>query len=298
MSTSVGAEIHSRREASGGEPCSVIWTLARIEARRLLCHPIFLGGAMLALVLLAGLPRGTPGASYWGLVGWGLFPLVAATLLATNLAALRTRRDATDELYDALPIRADARTVSLLLAVGFAAAVGVVFVAAAYLYLDAGSGLKVGWYGETAVPSARELAQGPAAVLAFGVLGVALARWLPHVAVAPLVVFAVLASEMVVEGTTPVNRFVDHRLTWFFPFANPSVTPSWSFWPCYQSPANPCDVERFAVASAGWHLLYLAALTALFALLALMRRAPARLLLPAAAVALLAVAVAGVLQLP
>ena len=271
--------------------------LARIEAVRLLGHPIFLGGVVLTIAVFVAMARSAPGAGYWGLAGWGLFPLAGATLLVTNLVALRDHRHGTSDLSGSLPVGERVRTGALLLAVPAAAACSVALLALAYAGMGAGDGLPIGWFGETATPSLRELAQGPAAVLAFGSLGVALGRWVQRVVLAPLVVFGLIAGEMVLEGTTPINALVDHRLTWFWAFANPGITPDWSFWPCYQNPFNPCDVERFAAGSAGWHVLYLAAFAALFGALALLRDAPPRRLLVAAGPAAVVV-VAALLQLP
>jgi hypothetical protein len=299
VSTAVRTRILERPAAREPRSRTAILALGRIESVRLARHPVFLAGAAMSAVLLVlVLPASDPGASYWGLVGWGFSPLAGATLLTANLATLRSTRHGTDALLGSLPVGDRSRTASVLLAVLVGGVVGAGLLAAAYVYLGARAGLEITWIGEKATPSARELAQGPAAVFAAGALGVALARWLPFVVVAPVVALAVLGLQMVVEGMSPVSALTNHHLTWFFPFANPSITPPWSFWPCYQSPANPCDVERFAVASAGWHLAYLGGFAVLFATLALLRDSAPRTLLVACAGPAVAVVVAAQVQLP
>ena len=87
----------------------VVRALARVEARRLLRHPSFLIGTALTVLLIDAaaytniLPE-VDSAAVIALVlmGW-------ATLIATNLAALRSRRDGADELFGSLPTSATAR---------------------------------------------------------------------------------------------------------------------------------------------------------------------------------------------
>jgi hypothetical protein len=84
------------------------------------------------------------------------------------------------------------------------------------------------------------------------------------------------------------------RAMWLLPVADPAVTAGLS-WPCYGRPAPWCGVERFAVASAGWHLLYLATCAALLASLVLTRR---RVRVVGACASLTVLVPTAVIQLP
>jgi hypothetical protein len=83
-----------------------VTALGRVEGRELLRHPVFLVGALLSVALMHAGWHGVYGDERGRamlLSGYGLLPLAAATAIAANLAALRSRRDGTDELYRALP---------------------------------------------------------------------------------------------------------------------------------------------------------------------------------------------------
>jgi hypothetical protein len=295
--SAVGAPAAALRQAPVRSLRRLILALVRVEGIRLLRHPIFVGGAALSAALLFRASRGEPGTSYFVLVFLGLVPLGAATLFVTNLAALRSRRHGTDDLYAALPGPARARTAALLLATVFTVPVSLALVAADYVYLDAGSGLELTWAHASAAPSLAELAQGPVAVVVLGVLGVALARFVPSSVVAPVAAVLVVAAEYALGGSN--WPFEGTQARWLLPFADASVSPAGTYWPCWQSPeAMPCAVERFATASAGWHLFYLAGSGVLFAALAVLRHARRPLPLLALGVATAAMVGAGLAQLP
>jgi hypothetical protein len=249
----------------------LVVALVRIEGVRLLLHPIFLGGTVLSAAVMLRSSSADPGSAYWTLAFFGLVPLGAATLLVTNLAALRSHRNGTDDLYTSLPAPARARTVSLLAATLFTLPVGVALVAADYLLLDAGSGLELTWEQTIGVPSLVELAQGPVAVVVLGLVGVALARLIPSTLVGPVAAVAIFATEYSIGGSN--WPFPGTPARWALPFADPSVSPAGAYWPCWQSPeAMRCAVDRFATDVAGLHLLYLAAIGAVCVVLALLRR--------------------------
>lgn len=249
----------------------LVLALVRIESLRLLRHPIFLGGAALSAAIMLRASTGEPGTSYFVLVFLGLLPLGAATLFVTNFAALRSVRHGTGDLYASLPAPARARTVSLLVACVCTLPVSAALVAADYAYLDAGSGLELTWERTTGVPTLVELAQGPLAVVVLGLLGVALARLIPSTLAGPVAAVAVVATEYALGGSN--WPFPGTQARWALPLADPSVSPSGSYWPCWQSPeAMPCAVDRFATDLASWHLLYLVAIGVLFVGIALGRR--------------------------
>jgi hypothetical protein len=266
--STLGAPVAAESRAPADVLRPLVLALVWIEGVRLLRHPIFLGGVALSAAAMLRASNGDPGTSYWALVFFGLVPVGAATLFVTNFAALRSRRHHTDDLYASLPASARARTVSLLLAPLLTVPVSVALVALDYVLLDAGSGLELTWERTRGVPSLVELAQAPVAVLVLGVLGVALARLIPSTIVGPVAAVAVVATEYAVGGSN--WPFPGTQARWALPFADPSVSPSGSFWPCYQDPGYmPCAVERFATGAASWHLLYLAAIGLLFAAVAL-----------------------------
>ena len=168
----------------------VVWALARAEGRLLLVHPVFLAGVALSAVFIVLSGRDSD-STYWLVVGPGVIPLALATLLAVNFAALRSRRDDTEELYGSLSVPPIVRTVAHLLSAAWAAAAAALLTAAAFLYLGgAGEGLTTE-EGTKALPSVLELAQGPLGVVLLGALGLTLARWLPSLIVAPVAVVAI-----------------------------------------------------------------------------------------------------------
>jgi disulfide bond formation protein DsbB len=116
-------------------PSLEITALARIEGRRLLAHPFFVIGVLLSIAMVY---------AYWSigldprltgmlLSGYALLPLAAATAIAANLGALRSRRDNTDELYASLPRRRSTRAAGQLLGLAYTLPVCVVLLACTYL---------------------------------------------------------------------------------------------------------------------------------------------------------------------
>ena len=280
-------------EVATQRPARVVLALARTESRRLLRHPVFLGGVGLSVLFLATQTDTNTGSgvgqAYFNLMGWGVMPLALAAMLAINLAVTRKGRDRTGELNASLPMPEHARTTAWLLLTICGTAIGAGLTGAAYRYLGASDGLVVDYNGRTAIPSWYELAQGPLVVLVLGVLGVTLALWLPRLVVAFAVAFALLASEMLLVLFT----LSQSQLRWLLPFASSATftRPNASF------PAGiraDDGLAGFDVATAGWHLLYLGALTILLATSALLKPTPLsrRRLLAAGGAALVVVAAA------
>lgn len=279
-------------------------SLARSESRRLLRHPTFLVGLTLSAVLCATGPdiapadvgyhwySGSLGQAYMNLAGNVLVPLALATLVAANLAALRARRDRTEETYRSLPAGARARIAAQLLAVAWPVAIGAVLVSADFVYLGANGGLFVDYGGRKAVPSGFELAQGPLFVLVLGVLGVALAVWVPRFSITLIVAFTIFATEWIFVDSIGVRS----SLHWLVPLADPAkYTRAGAHFP----PAYPSEdgLAGFAVGTAGWHVLYLVALAVVLAALALLRHSSSRRVLAACGVALTVLVAAALPQL-
>jgi len=302
--------VHESMSARRGRPRQrqrQVTVLSRAEGRLLLRHPIFLVGAALSGFLLAidtdvtaeggdnSALSHSLGGAYFNLTGSALLWLALATLLSANLAALRSRRDRTGETYRSFPAEARARTAAHLLAVLWAVGIAVAFVAGDFFYHHAGRGLIVDYSDRRVVPSPFELAQGPLVVLVFGILGVALAVWLPRLTVTLMVTFVIFASEQVFVQLT--SRPVGHSsLRWLFPFANSATytRPGAEFPPQY---LRYDGLAGFDVTAAGWHLLYLAALAISLAALALLRHSPRKRLLGAVGVILVVLVAAALPQL-
>ncbi len=158
--------------------------LACIEGRRLLRQPLVLATAAIAGPLFAALIVVAGREAYydWSLVV-PFVPFAVATLVAVNLAALRARRDGAEDLYGSCPTTGVARTAAHLASLAWALAGVAVLVAIVVLaFMSKGNPL----------PSTVLAAMAPASVALCGTLGLALARWLPHPAVAATAAVAML----------------------------------------------------------------------------------------------------------
>jgi hypothetical protein len=166
--------------------------LAALEGRKLVRHPIFLAGLGLAFVGSAsfvGAAVRLPAVS-WDQHGWTVFVggvlLGLLTLVGTNHAALRDRREHTVEQHDALPVGKGTRTAGLLLATSWPTATGAALLAAVVGYAAIVS--------HVGTVDLVHLAALIVDVVMFGTLGIAIARWLPSSLVAPLVAFGFILS--------------------------------------------------------------------------------------------------------
>ena len=297
VTTLVVGRPNAPEKVAAQPPVRIVLALARAESRRLLRHPVFLGGVGLSALFLATQADTRTGSgvgqAYFNLTGWGVMPLALAAMLALALAASRSGRDRTDELYASLPAPARARMTACLLVSACGTAIAAGLIGAALLFLGASDGLVVDYDGRTAIPSGYELAQGPLVVLVLGALGVSLAVWLPRRAVAFTVAFALVASETLLVLFT----LSQSTLRWLLPFASPATftRPNASFPPGIRADDG---LAGFDVTTAGWHLLYLGALAILLATSALLKPKPvSRRRLIAAGGAGLVVVAAAVLEL-
>lgn len=271
-----------------------VWQLARIEGVRMLRHPVVLVGLALSAAFTIALGRYNVGGDYFAVSGPGLLPLLVS-LVAANLAALRSRRSDTDELYASLPSPARARTLAQLAALAWLGAAAAVFVGVFFVAFGGLDGFVVTYGGETAVPSVGELAQGPLAIATVAALGIVLARWIPFLPAAPvaaagLVVFSLPATIWNLQGAG----------VWLLPLVNAADTPPDSYFPCARlgGATEWCGEPTFLTSSAAWHIVYLAGLGVAFAAAALLRddRRPWTVALTGVGIA--AAVVAGVLQIP
>jgi|1186.fasta_scaffold429661_2 hypothetical protein len=245
--------------------------LARVEARRLARHPLLGLGVLLSLILLVAASGSNGAAQAAEIGGMGSFPLAAGTLLAANAAALRSRRDGTDELFSTLPGSAQTRTSAQLLALLVVVPIAAALVGLMYVAFGAADGLVIAQDGRRHVPVAVELAQGPVAILAMGALGILLGRRMPSPLVAAPVVVALLALEipLAVWGSHAVAR-------WALPFVNDAITVPGSWVPCEPGDvvAHCSTVLGFDLGGMAVHLAYLALTAALCVAGALLPRHP------------------------
>ncbi|MEO8477734.1 MAG: hypothetical protein ABI572_11900 [Actinomycetota bacterium] len=224
-------------------------------------HPILLTGLVFALLGCASFVRafvaGT--AVSWDEDGWmasvGVLMLGIFTMVATNHSALRDRREHTVEQHAMLPVLPPARTSGLLAATLWPAGIAAVLVVA-LAALGAAKGL---------APDSVELihlAERVVSILLLGAIGIALAAWAPSPFVAPVV-------------------------AWFIFFMTPGEAPA-----AWHS-LVPWETMN-STGLATWHLMYLAGLTAAFAVLALARTSRPRALIVPAIASMTLIAVSGV----
>ncbi|MFE9022042.1 hypothetical protein ACFYNL_26265 [Streptomyces sp. NPDC007808] len=258
-----------RVPAPPGDAARAQWALARFECARVLRHPSFLATVFLYLLL-------------WAYEAWsdgqtGRYPvlqdedrhtqmplllLAAGTLIATHLATTRMHRHGAQPLCGVLTLPLWRQTLAHLVAALPPAAVAAVLTGARIAY-DASAPTAVG------SPSPVELATGPVVVLLAGCAGVTLARFTPSAAAGP---FAALLLGALVLGSA-----LDVRgMKWVGPVGVESE---------FAAPLPTDLMHRPALA----HLAYLAAVTGVLVLLALVRSG-ARALPTRAALAVLAVA--------
>ncbi|MFF2409085.1 hypothetical protein [Streptomyces sp. NPDC058092] len=229
---------------------SATCSLARTEAVRLLRHPA-------VLVAFALYAAQWAYSAYSGNESYPvlqdedrytqlpLLLIAAGALLAANLAALRPHRHGTDAMFDLLVLAPWWRTCAQLLSLLPLAALSAA-VAGARIGYAAAQDAAVGR------PSGAELATGPLVVLLAGAIGVLAARLVRSVAAGPLMVAGLGVATVV--GALQAQS-------------------DWRWWGLVavedenQAPLPSALMYR----PAGWHLLYLAALLALVAAVALLR---------------------------
>jgi hypothetical protein len=257
---------------------AVATQLARREGLRIIRHPIFLVGALLSLA--------TFGLFTWQsapvlhrddlFVAGSLLPLAAASLIIANLAASRSKRNATDELYDGTVTSGTMRTIGHLLSLAYPAlaSLAVAAVMFAYMFLDAPVG----------TPRVAEILVGPFCVALLGAIGIAIGRWKSHPALGPMAVVAIGALE---------TLLIQPIVSWQGTGAQTVEGPWFALWvPMSLTGQVPSEL---VLRPATWHLLFLGGLIMMFAALALGReqRGPRLIALLAAGVVAVVVGMLG-----
>ena len=235
-----------------GAPAAAALALARIEAVRLVRHPVVLVATAVLVgtwiystvsggdryPILQDADRGT----HLGIT----FLIGSAGLIAANLAVLREHRHGTEPALRVLVLAPWWRTAAHLLAL-------LPLVLLAAVLVGARIGILAAAPYAVGRPNVFELAAGPAAVLVLGALGVLLGRLIRSVVVAPLAVLAVLVVTFTPAAAVNERLARLGRLTLLqFPFS-------------LEAPLPAEVMDR----PAGRHLLYLLSLSALIVVLAL-----------------------------
>lgn len=262
---------------TAGADWRVTRPLARAETRRLLRHPAFIVGVVITpLMLIAATSSET---KWWRIspgIALALVPLGWMTIVATNLLALQPRRTGADELLAAAPAPQPVRTTGLLLSAVVATLVAVVLAAAWIAVASLGSNETTG------SPRLAEVGAGLLIVAGSVAVGVGVARWLPHLGFGVLAVFAVSFLQA---------RFMDvSTWPWDLPAAHPGRFLG------FLAEVTSVDVPQLEVRPAGWHLVYLAGLVLLMAVVALARDGFPRRLGGVFAVAVVVIVGAGWMQ--
>ncbi len=196
----------------GISPRTVV-ALARIEARRILLHPAFLGSMGLFTLFVFAVVGGGGSAMQPGMLALGLgVGIAAGGLLSTNLAAQRARRDHVLELYGSLPSPPEARTAGVLAG----ALLGPVLISAVASVAGAvllRSDENIGKYVDLALG-----VQFPLMVAALCAIGSGTARWIPGPITAPIVLVAHIMTPIVWAAPWILPTESHARMEWHFAY--------------------------------------------------------------------------------
>lgn len=239
----------------------VVRELALVEAIGMLRHPLSIVGVAGSLWAMWALFGGRAPVLERDsiLIAGAMLPIAAATLLVAFYSVLRHRR--LPEVLSAQPTNRNARLMGIQLGTLGPAAVSAVLSLVGVVYLLAGEPIgELLWW---------ELISGVVMVPAAGVLGTALARWLPHPVVAPIALVGLAVVQFWASPDFGVLNDFAHStddVTGHFEWLAPWMTPS-SF--------SPPDiiVQRPAVL----HVVYLVVLALVLAYLTQERRSAGRI---------------------
>jgi hypothetical protein len=260
--------------------------LGAVEARRLLGHPVYAGYLVYLVyygIAAANQDLGPPAnAAYGALLLDFLLVYAPATLIAGNRIAAATYRSRVCEPFDCTPVDGRQRTVAAIL--GLLCGPVMVGLATALVLLLLGASTTPATNDPFTAVYQRTAAvylQLPALVLGAGLLGIAVARWLPWPGALPLASLAVVIDFLL------LYQFTDSMptRTWF------ALWPVWVGGTQGMLPPQPLHQEM-------WHLAYLLGLGVLAGVAALLRtHGPRRALWGAAAATAVLTLLAAWLQL-
>jgi hypothetical protein len=222
-----------------------VLALARVEARHVLLHPLVLATLMAYLTFLLW-PGSEPEDAYPVLqdidreTQLGQVMLGLAVMIAVNLAVLRSHRYGTDGHFGVLVLQSWQRTCAHVLSVLPMVLVGALIVAGQFT----AAARRPGAVGHGSV---FELSTGPLLILLPAILGVLLGRVVRSAFVAPLAAVAFLAGVFVFVASS-------QTVAWLRGMA-PVL---------FDEGARPLPSDLLG-RPAGWHALYLLALSVLAA---------------------------------
>jgi hypothetical protein len=225
----------------GGHSARTVGELARLQARRMVRHPVVLVGLAWVVVAMGFGSPGTPYEEYSGVTGLVAFFIGPLAFFAANLVASSERRSGADDWTGALSMPERDRTLALLVAAlapaGLAAVLNLVLYAV--VAVD-GVVMPIAW---------THVASVPLTVLGGAVLGVAVARLLPWPGMALLVMVGLVSFNVWVST-------VEDYLGFYVDFAQ------WE---------GGDEVPLMEPGNGSLHLVYLGSLVALAACGALLR---------------------------
>lgn len=250
-----------RRASVVPRSLSVALSLARVEARKLLRHPLVVLGSILPFAITIGVTwRDVPVLNrHDSLTVDALVPLAATVLIAAHLATMRSRRYKTTELLDSLVTSDATVTAAHLLSVMYVSFFALVLVIVQLTYMKV--------IGGVAAPRPVVILIGPTLVAFAGGFGVALGRWAPRMFAAPLGLSGLVALSTVLIGNT-----YQHNREWL------------SLWVPGEGLAG--IASEITLRPQGWRLGYFLGLVAIAASIAFIHHASKRVI--AACLALVA----------
>lgn len=258
---------------------SAEWSLARVEAARLVRNPLlwlsfvatglWLNGARGESI---GSGSGGGDGAYYLLVGYSLVLPGFAVMTLAALSALRDRRTGADTVLGVTPVDAARRSLGFGATAVLAALGGVAVMAVEWLVLRPGP--VVGRTDGTVPngqpmprPNIAQLLQGPMWICFVIALVVALVRWVPTwVVLVPLAFFTMVQGLFFgLWSGEPTNA-----VSWLWPLSAGTVHGEWLG--CGTDDAR-CDLPLagFDRTTPWWHLGYVVALVALLVSIAVLR---------------------------
>lgn len=236
--------------------------MVAIEARRFARHPLFLLGALVALVLQP-LVSGLGDAYASDMLAWPIIPAFFIGLPSLVVAASLTRStEAAVEAMGTTPGSEARRTLAVAGAAVVPLAAGLLWLAELFVLVSLrGVHPQELWFGtmnDLHVWSIL-LALGPVACLGGALLGVLTGRWLTFRGAPAVMVVAVVAVDIAAQIGTMGEDIVAHHASGDLGVRARLVAP-WALW---HSGGLPDGRASVAGGDPAWYLLYLVALCAL-----------------------------------
>lgn len=249
MATSLRAALADVRAssvpaASSRPSFAGVFALGRIEARKMLKHPAFWIGLAFCLLLFRGAIGAEAETTFevnvaW-LVGGLLIGLLVGTILTTNVAALRPRRDHMREVYGSLPSPPETRTAGLFTGL----LLGPVLISVVLTAL--------GWWVFKRIPNIENpddidgflAVQVPLTIIALGALAIAVGRWIPSLFGGPVIIAAHMFTGLIWLVPWIAPRSSDIDVTWHLVYLAAAITT----WVALALARDRRTLWRFAIA--------------------------------------------------